>query len=162
MFLHERYILGNELVQKMGIHIANISMFAKQMENIDDYSTIVKFNNCTFIDIHSHKIPKNLLKGIQNNSFTNLSDKLPVSWVKTEYQLSKLELINADMIENEILIAKKRFYVFKSWVVDLMKNKIAYTLDESEKDICLKNGDILGSIKINQNKYLTYYEDFTK
>lgn len=162
MFLSKNYVLGNELVQKLGIHIANISMLANKLEEKNDYSTIIKLNNCNFINKNSHNLPNNISKGIRQYEFTDFSNKLPVTWLRSEYELTKVELENANLIQSEIKISTKRFFVFKDWFVELMHNKIAYTLNREEMEECLKNGDILGSIEINSNKFLTYYEDFTR
>lgn len=156
MFLHKKYILANELVQKMGIHIANISMFSKQFED-NDYGHIIKMNNCTFINTQSPHLPNNLEAGILKNNFTDMSDKLPVTWVKDEYEVTERELLKSGIIYGVVTVAGKKFFHFKPDFVKKMYRKIGYILDEAETMECHKNGDILGYIKLSKNKYFTWY-----
>jgi len=157
MFLNKKYILANELVQKMGIHIANISMLRNEFEDQDDMSTIIKMNNCNFIKSGSHKLPNNIAMGIAANEFTDMSNKLPCTWVRTEYEVTEKELQKAGIITGKIKVAGKDFYEFTEEWVAKVKNKIVYTLDKNETMSCMDKGQILGYVQVSKNKFLTWY-----
>lgn len=157
MFLNKKYILANELVQKMGIHIANISMLTKQYEDNDDYGHFIKMNNCTFINTKSSVIPHNLEVGILTNQFTDMSDKLPCTWVKMEYGVTEKELFKAGIVTEKVKIAGKDFYVFDKEFVAKMNRKIGYVLNEEETMDCFNKGQILGYTKLAKDKYFTWY-----
>jgi hypothetical protein len=157
VFLNKNYILANELVEKMGIHIANISMLRSHLEEVDDdISTIRKMGNCNFIKKNSLKLPKNIREGIYSNTFADVSNKLPCSWVKTEYEISDSELKKSGVVENVVTISGKKFYVFKDDFVKTTRNKIVYVLNEQETMDCYKKGQIDGYIKAGK-RYITWY-----
>jgi hypothetical protein len=156
MFLNTKYVLANEVVQKMGIHIANISMLAKEFED-NDYGHVVKMNNCTFINSKSNQLPHNILVGILANDYTDMSDKLPCTWVRTEYGMTEKEMLKADIIFGKVKIAGKDFYHFKPEFVKTMKKKIGYVLDAEETKYCTEKGQILGSVQLSKNKFFTWY-----
>lgn len=157
MFLKKNYILANELVQKMDIHIANISMLRQQYEDQDDMTTMIKMNNCTMIKSNSHKLPNNIKMGIAANEFTDMSNKLPCTFVRTEYEVTERELLNGGVIKGKIKIAGKDFYEFTEEFVKTVKNKIVYTLDKAECMECHSKGQIEGYIQVSKNKFLTWY-----
>jgi hypothetical protein len=156
MFLSTKYVLANELVQKMGIHIANISVIAKELED-NDYGHIIKMNNCNFVRKDSRHMPHNIQVGLLTNQFTDISDKLPCTWVKDEYEMSEKELLKGDMIYGKVKIAGKNFYHFKPEFVKKMKRKIGYVLNEQETMECFNKGQIDGYTQINKDKYFTWY-----
>lgn len=157
MFLHKKYILANELVQKMNIHIANISMLRNKFTDDEDHITIRKMNNCTMINSSSKKLPNNIIEGIRNNIFTDMSDKLPCTWVRSEYDITEKELLISGIADKKIKIASKDFYVFNEKFVNTMRNRIPYILDEKEMVECTNKKQILGHIKLGKNKYFTWY-----
>lgn len=156
MFLQSKYILANELVNKMNIHIANISMLAKEFED-SDCGTFVKKNNCTFINTKSRHLPHNILVGTIANEFTDMSNKLPCTYVREEYPMTEKEMFKSGIVTDKIKVAGKQFYVFSDDFVKTMKNKIGYVLDASETEYCTANGQILGSIQLSKNKFFTWY-----
>lgn len=157
MFLNKRYILANELVQKMNIHIANISMLRSQFEDDDDFHTIVKMNNCAMIDTKSQKLPRNIVEGIHKNTFTDMSDKLPCTWVRAEHEMTERELFKSGIVIKKTKVAGKDFYVFNQEFVNTMRHKIPYILDEKDMLECTSKNQILGSIKLGKNKFFTWY-----
>lgn len=157
MFLNKKYILANELVQKMGIHIANISMLRNQFEDEDDYATIVKMNNCNFVKSGSPKLPRNISSGISNHTFTDMSNKLPCTFIRTEYEVTERELSKSGLIKGKVKVAGKEFYEFTEEFVQKVKNKIVYTLDKNETMECFSKGQIDGYVQVSNNKFLTWY-----
>lgn len=157
MFLHKKYILANELVQKMNIHIANISMLRDQFTNDEDYTTIMKMNNCNMINTSSKKLPRNILEGIHKNHFTDMSDKLPCTWVQSEYEMTERELLNSNIVIDKAKIAGKDLYVFNKDFVNMMHNKVPYILDEKEMIECTNKKQILGNIKLGNDKFFVWY-----
>ena len=157
MFLNKDYVLANELVQNMGINIANISKLTKEFEYNDYYGDIIKMNNCTFLKRTSHRFPKNIHEGLHNYSFTDMSNTLPCRWVQSEYRMTEREMKNAKILKEKKKIGKKEFFIFEDWFVEIMRGKMAYTLDKKETLECSKNGDILGFIELSKNKFITWY-----
>lgn len=156
MFLKKNYILANELVNKMGIHIANISMLAKDHED-DDSGMIIKMNNCTFINTKSPALPNNIQIGIYSNDFTDMTDKLPCTFVKDEYHVTEKELFKSGLVIDKIKVAGKEFFVFAPEFVQKMQYKIGYVLDEEETMYCFSKKQILGYTQLSKNKYFTWY-----
>lgn len=157
MFLDSKYILANELTDKMNIHVANISMMRQVFENNNDFYSMPKKNNCTFINTKAHALPNNIQVGILANEFTDVSDKLPCTYVRTEYGMTEKEMKKADMIIGKVKVAGKDFYQFKPEFVAKMKRKIGYILDEKETMECYRAGTIDGYTQLSKNKYFTWY-----
>lgn len=157
MFLDKSYVLANELVQKMGIHIANISMLRNTFEDQGDSYTIRKMNNCNFIKTNSNKLPNNIRKGIQEHEFTDMSNKLPRTWVYSEYDIKKTELMDAGILVGETTVAGKQFFVFSEDWVNTVKKKIVYVLNHAETMECMERNQILGYVHAGKDKYLTWY-----
>lgn len=157
MFLKSNYILANELIQKMGISMANISRLVNEFENEGDMTTTLKMNNCTFIKTNSYKLPRNIKNGIMMNEFTDLTDKIYVPYMYTEYGLTKKDLLNCEICLGTTKVAGKEFYVFDKEFVQKVKNKILYVLNETECNECKAKNQIDGFIKLNKRKYLVWY-----
>lgn len=156
MFLNKKYILANELVTKMGIHIANISMLIKEYEDTDT-GTFVKMNNCTFINTKDATLPQNIIDGIRSNVFTDMTDKLPCTFVRSEYGITEKELFKSGMVTQIVTVAGKDFYQFAPEFVEKMKYKIGYILDEQETMDCYRKKQIQGYTQLAKNKYFTWY-----
>lgn len=157
MFLSKNYVLANELVQKMGIHIANVSMLRKQFEDEDDLSTLLKRNNCTFVKTNSHKLPKNFRDAIAQHEFTDLTNKLPVTFIKDEHPLTEKEWFDSGAVVDKVKVAGKEFYVFSDEFVKTTRRKIVYVLNEKEKNECYEKHQIDGFIPASKNKFITWY-----
>ena len=159
MFLEKKFILANELVKKMKIHIANISMLRNTYSSSEDIYTIKKLNNCTFINTASEKLPNNILQGIKKHGdeLTDMSDKLPCTYIRSEYGMTEKELMKSGIVIKKVKVASKDFYVFNPEFVKTMKNKIGYVLNAGETKYCSEHGEIEGSIKLSKNKFFTWY-----
>jgi len=157
MFLDKKYILANELVQKMDIHIANISMLLNHYDYSDNYGVMVKMNNCTFINTHSHFLPNNIKVGIAENKFIDISDKLPRTFVHYEYSVTQRELYKSGIVIDMVKIAGKELYVFDPDFVNRLNRKIGYVLDKNETKECYTKGQIKGFIELSKNKFFTWY-----
>lgn len=160
MFLNKNYILANELVEKMNINIANISILKKQYEDEDDNTTIVKLNNCSFIKGNSYKLPNNIRIGIDSFEFTDMSDKLPCSYFKSEYGFSDKEIMNSSIVYQKVNVSGKQFYQFDPEFVKKVKNAVMYPLDKKETDECYSKGQIAGYVQMAKNKFLTWYPKY--
>jgi len=157
MFLNEKFILGNELVQQIGIHIANISMLRSKYVHGDDKYTIIKMNDCTFINTHANKLPRNIKDAVKEHEFTPMYNKLPATYVNTHIQATKRQLTKCGMIEDEVLVAGKRFYVFNDEVVERIGAHVPYILTHDETMSCKENNQIIDYIKMTNNRYFTWY-----
>ena len=158
MFLNTNYILANELVKKMNIHIANISMLKQKIENSDNYDDMIKMNNCTFINKKSIYLPKNIRLGIANNVFTDMSNKLPCTYVRSEYGISEKELFASGIIKEKIEVCNKDFYVFTDEFIEKTEGTVINILEADDAMECHKNGSIDGFVKLSKNKYITWYK----
>ena len=162
MFLSKNYVLGSELVEKMGIHIANISIARKKLETQGNVTDIIKMGNCTFLNKDSIMLPNNLKVGLNTYQFTDISNMLPSSYIIKEFKLNKKILNN--LIENhdsfikEISISKKQLTVFTPEFIKNLENTIPYMLNEAETMECYNTGSIDDYIKLDNNKYLTWYD----
>lgn len=165
MFLSSNYILGNELVERMGINIANVSIMSKRFEDENDHTTVVKMNNCNFIKSDSPKLPKYIQNGIKElksqSPFVDFSDKLPCTWFRSEFELSDKDCMNSDIIKDKVKVYGKEFYVFDQKFIDAVKDRISYMLDEKETKECWNNKQIEGYVKISKKKYMTWYDPKT-
>lgn len=156
MFLDKKYILANELVEKMNIHIANISMLSKQFED-NDYGHVIKMNNCTFINSESRQLPHNIEVGLFAHKYTDMSNKLPCTYVKSEFEVTEREWFKSGIVVDKVVIAGKKFYVFDKEFVKTMKRKVPYVLDAAETAECTAKGYIEGSIQLSKNKFFVWY-----
>lgn len=157
MFLTKKYILANELVEKMQIKIANISILRKQFEDADDFVTVINMNNCNFIKSTSHKLPNNIQKGISDHKFTDFSNKLPCTWVHNEFSVNEKEWFDSGIVIDKIVICKKKFYVFSDDFISKVNNCVPYVLNKAETEECLRKNQIDGSIQLSKNKFMTWY-----
>jgi hypothetical protein len=157
MFLDKKYILANELVQKMGIHIANVSMLRKSFEHNDDYYSIRKMNNCSFVSAKAYNLPNNIKQGIKDHKFTDVSNKLPCTYFKSEFNVTERELTKSGIVLGKMTIAGKKFYVFSNEFVQNLHDKVGYILDAKENEKCLKDSSIDGSVQLSRNKFFAWY-----
>jgi len=157
MFLHKKYILGNELAQKLNMSISNISMFRNECLRSDDMYTVRKLGNCSFINTKSHKLPRNFKNAIAKFEFTSMHNKLPIRYVKTEYGVSEKQIINSGIVTGEIQVANKDFYTFDEDFVKKVQGHMIYMLNETETFKCMRENSILGYVKISNNKFITWY-----
>jgi hypothetical protein len=157
MFLNENYILASELIQNLGISIANISKLANQYNDCGNSSTIIKMGTCSFIHSTDKNLPKTIRRGLDDYNYTDMSNKLPCKWSLTEYNLRELDLINSNMITDKIVVGGKNLYVFDPEFVSKMDGKIGYVLNKAETMECLKSNRIDGYTELNKNKYFVWY-----
>lgn len=149
--LNNKSILSNELVQKMGIHIANISML--------ESPNIVKMGNCNFLQPDDLFLPKNIKQFIRSNinSFTNLENMLPCKFARDELEVSEKQLLHSGIVEKIVEVSGKQFYKFSDDFVKRIHKKVLYVLDKEDFEDCLKSKSITDYIELAKNKYLTMY-----
>lgn len=157
MFLTRDYILANELVEKMGIHIANISMLRKRYFDDDDAFNIRKMNNSLFINIKTRKLPKYIKRGIRDHEFTDLSNLMLCTYIKSEFKVTERELSNSGIVIGKVKVAGKLFYVFDPEFAQQVSQRIPYILNLKEKNECTAAGTIQGSVQLSKNKFFTWY-----
>lgn len=157
MFLNKNFVLANELVKHMGIHIANISMLRQAFEDNNDFYNIQKLNSCTVINSKARGLPNNIKSGLSTGTFTDLSDKLPCTYVRNEYGVTERELMSSGIVTGIVSVSGKDFYVFSPEFVKNLKNRMCYVLDEQETQECAAKGQIIGSIELSKNKFIVWY-----
>lgn len=162
MFLSDKYILANELTTKMEIHIANISNLIDKLENENKFDDFKKLNSCTFLKRDSINLPKNIKEGIEqfSSELHTFTDKLPSTFLYSEYGLSKSNMIKSKIFKEEMEIYGKTFYVFTDEFIKKVKNCTLYILPEIEAKQCLLDKEIIDYIKISKNKCITWYTVF--
>lgn len=157
MFLSSKYVLANELIKRMGIGIANISILCKKFQDANN-TTIIKLNSLTFINKDSQTLPKNIYNALNEHTFTDISNKLPCNYVRSEYGITKKDLSNIDAFSDIVDIGGNNFFVFRDEFVKKLRGKIIYILDKEEAIDCYRKGLIEGYDKISNNRYLTWYK----
>ena len=160
MFLTKNYVLSNELVQEMDIHIANISMLHKQLEGNENISAVIKMGQSTFIDRTSPDLPNNIKLGLRLRDYTDMSNKLPLSYFLKEMRLTRAKL--KDILKNKyvlgiVTICEKEFIEFSHDFVQKTKECILYPLDTKETSECITDNSIDGYTKLTDNCFLTWY-----
>lgn len=162
MFLSNQYVLANELVQYMDIHIANVSKVINDLELAGDCSTIVKINSYTFIR-DSNNLPNNfrqaLRTGFYENRFTDVSKMVPSTWLRTELDVTPKELVDAG-IAKSVLVAGKPMVEFTEEMYLKLRRSVPYILNAAETEECFNNKQIDGYVQLKKNKFLTWYKKY--
>lgn len=155
LYLTENHILATELCEMVGIHMANISNLK--------LPSILKFGNSPIINKFDVNLPPKIRNHVLNLNLTTLKNKIPLTYFKTQYNLSNDEILThiADRIE---IIAGKKFIVYKDEFINKIKNKNKYKLDKmiyiankSEFNEFEKMYNDLEYIKVNSKKYIILY-----
>jgi len=157
MFLTKDYVLASELVHKMGIHLANISMLRKKYEHNDDLYSIRRMNSLLFVNKKARQLPNNIRNGLNSYKFTDLSTLLPYNYINREFAVSEKEWEQSGIIIAKTVIANKKFYVFSEEFAKTVKQYVPYILNKEETEDCTKNKTIRGSIQLSKNKFFTWY-----
>jgi len=157
MFLNRNYVLANELVQKMGIHIANVSIIRKRFEHNDDYYSIRKMNNCSFVNSKAYNLPNNIKQGLKAHKFTDMSNKLPCTYFRSEFDITERELEKSGIVLGKMKVAGKMFYVFEPEFVKQVAGRTPYVLNAKEHEQCMNENSIAGSVQLSRNKFLAWY-----
>lgn len=159
MFLKESYISANELAKLMGIHIANVSNFSKIINEQEKIGVVKRMNSTTFFNMNNNLIPNTFREGFEKykDQITDVSDKLPIHYIFSEYNINKKELEKMDICTGFVDIAGKEFAVFEREFVNKVKRHITYVLDPEDFADCNKRGLLKGYVKVNKKKYLVWY-----
>lgn len=155
MFLSKKYVLVNELIDRMNINMANASGLIRELDRLGDTTTVVNIGYCNFIK-DSQNLPRNFRDALRD-SFTDISQMLPCSFVKSELNLTEKEFLDFGL-GTKVTIAKKDFFKFSDSLYKKLKNSIPYVLSKAETDDCSNRGLIDGFIKLDDNRYLTWYK----
>lgn len=161
LFLRTNYVLGNELVEKMNINIGNLSSAKKDLEEVDNYSAIIKLGNCLFVDKNSPHLPNNIQEGLKKYEFTDMTDKLPLSYINEQWGVNRSTVENLIDTREEFkeinVLADKAFVVFdQKFSTDLYSTNVS-VLSKKEKEECEEENLIDGSLQLTVNKYLGWY-----
>jgi len=162
MFLTKDFILANEIVQKANIHIANISNFLNHLEETNNKAGISKkMGNCSFINNTSPFLPHNIKEYIDGFEYTDMSDKLPSTFLASEFELSSDKILQGfnkvGYDVHEEVIAGKRFLVFPLNFIEAFEGKTWYILDYEEAVDCFDNEDIEDFFPLYKNKMFCWY-----
>jgi len=159
MFLKEGFILGNELIQKMEIHLANLGNLRLSYDDACDNYNIRRMNNCMMLNSKCKKLPKTFKRGIERfkSELTDMSDKLPCTYIHKEFKISEKQLFEHNIVIDKINVANRNLYVFNPVFVKKLRNNIPYILDGNDFKECSEQGILKGAIQITSNKYFVWY-----
>lgn len=153
LYLSSEHVLGNEVCEILGIHIANIS-------NIKS-DKILKVGNCPILDKTDLSITRKIRNTMLSDEVTSLKDKIPLSYFKSEYCLTDTEILNsiADDIE---IISGKKFIRYSQDFLDKIKqpnniDNLIYVCDLDELKDMQHDNIIKHYYQINSKKYLIIY-----
>jgi len=141
----------------MGINAAFMSNIRSQFIHRDDYYNIQKLGACLYINRHCNSLPKNISKAIDRYELTDMSDKLPITYVKSELGLTETDVLSSDMVIDTMTIAGKRLYQFHPDVVRETEGHTPYVLNAKEYNECKSKNQILGSIPLRSDKFFVWY-----
>lgn len=152
LYFDDNHVLGTEICQILGIHMANISNMKSP--------NILKYGNCPILLKSDYTIQPKIRKTMFHHKITSLKDKMSLTFFKSEYNLTDEEILKhiADKIE---IIADRKFIVYKPEFLNRIKrlgyDNMLYILN-SEEYKELKNSNIFKySEKITSKKYLVIY-----
>lgn len=152
LYFDDNHVLGTEICQILGIHMANISNMKSP--------NILKYGNCPILLKSDYTLQPKIRKTMFHHKITPLKDKMSLTFFKSEYNLTDEEILKyiADKIE---IIADRKFIVYKSEFLNKIKrpgyDNMLYILN-SEEYKELKNNNIFKySEKITSKKYLVIY-----
>lgn len=163
MFLSTKYFLANELFGKANIHIANSSILAKELEDANVKNVVKKMGNCTFFNKEAKELPENVKRYIiKFKDLHTFEDKLPLSFLKTELNDVSYNVLKSGLKEHgfeltEEEIAEKTFVKFPKELVNILKDKTVYILNEKDYFDCMSANEIDGGYRLKKDKYLVWY-----
>lgn len=150
----KNYFLANEVTDRLGISIANISS-PNILYRKDDENTWVKRGNCIFNSLFdiSH-LSKNTQEFIRNNKLMDCSKLIPVSYLMKEFNTTELTLRifgNVDYKYGKKLLFLNKFgqKIFNEKINDILPIQECKDLKAS--------GDIEDYIPLNKSEALYYY-----
>jgi hypothetical protein len=153
IYFDENHVLGNEVCEILGNHMANISNLKSE--------NILKVGNCPIMLKYDVTLPPKMKSIVLSGQTTSLKDKMVLSYFKSEYNLTDSEIMKyiAEDIEE---IAGKKFIVYKKEFLDKIKNiscydNILYVLSKKEYEE-LDCKDVLKyTQQVSKNKYIVIY-----
>ena len=152
LYLTEDHVLGAELCELMQIHMANISNLK--------LSSILKFGNCPILCKSDSDLPPKIKTNLFRSELTSLKDKIPLSYFKSEYNLTNEEILThvADKIE---IIAGRKILCYKPEFLQKIKrykiDNMIYIADRKELNEFLYEYEDVDYIKVTNNKYIVIY-----
>lgn len=156
MFLSKNHVLGHELCEFLGMSTSVISIYRKERENEGDFRTVSKLAGSVFIDLNSQYLSVGLSVSYDDRkkaAFTDLSNKLPLSFLKEMYELQPkdLHIIGG----KEVKLKNVRFWEFEDSFIAKMtpknktKNVVTCILTDEEISSCLDKKQIAGYIYLS-------------
>lgn len=150
----KNYFLANEVTDRLGISIANISS-PNLLYRKDDESVWVKRGNCIFNSIYNiDHLSKNTQEFIRNNKLMDCSKLIPVSFLMQEFNTTELTLRIFGNVEYRF--GKKLLFLNK-FGDKIFNKKINDVLPIKECEELKASGDIEDFIKLNRTEALYYY-----
>ena len=151
MLIPKGYALSNEIAKNGNIHIANMSMLVKELENKNITGAFIKYGGCTFINTKSLNLPKYIYKAIHSGELTDLSDCILLSTFREELGCSEkdaLSIPDASLVRVE----GKKFIKFPSEFIEKLKGKVITSI--SEKDYLEEDVD---GIRLSKRMFMVWY-----
>ncbi len=153
LYFTDEHVLGNEVCEILGIHIANIS-------NIKS-DKILKVGNCPILSKYDLSITKKIRNTMFSNNITSLKNKMSLSYFKSEYNMTDSEILSTIATEIQT-IAGKKFIKYTDDFINKIKqpnniDNLIYVCNLNEfKE--LQNEEVPKyHYKITDKKYLIIY-----
>jgi len=150
------YVLGSEVAEVGGFHIANISMLFKDFPMIEGVD-FLKYGGMTLLNKKSLLYPNNIVKIMYSGKLTDLSPYLPYNYFADELENNFTNVKNKF---KKVKIGGKQFVEITDDKLKeiLMDDKIVRSVvDNDEIPELVNENYIKGYIKLNSKKSLTWY-----
>ena len=150
----KNYFLANEVTERLGISIANISS-PNLLYRKDDENVWVKRGNCIFNSLYNiDHLSKNTQSFIRNNELMDCSKLIPVSYLVQELKTNELNLQIFGKIEFKY---GKKLLFLNSFGDKIFNKKINDVLPIEDCKELKNSGDIEDYIPLNKKDALYYY-----
>jgi len=158
MFLPKNYISVNELRVITNTSAPHIHFLKQDKSETND---IIQYNTHYFLNRNA-EVPKKYKQAINNHTFLNLTNKLPISVVSQEFNLSINNIYQVAFNYPDIIIDIINSYgidyvVFSDEFVKKTESVIFYPCLKKELPELIKGNYIDGYKHLNKNSYLTWY-----
>lgn len=154
MLLSSNYVIGHEVCKYHNISISSLSMYRREREDAEDFTSIIKMNGETLINLDSEQLPNGLRvphEDRTSDNFTDIRNMLPLSYLTSHHELKERDLKKIGGFCTTINGAK--YWAFEEDFVKRVtrkgKNTITYILSDSETQDCLRKKQIVDYIHLD-------------
>ena len=162
MVFTKNHVMSVEFAKKAAMDMSNISMAKKELEELGNFTCIMKIGQGTYINKKSTMLPKYIREGLTKHTFSNLENKIPITYLEKTWDIKKLDLksllhTNPEIVKGISTIEGVEFIEFNVHFANLLDVVIPYILSRKEFFDCHKKGLLDGHVELNSGKYLVWY-----